>query len=98
MLKTLLVQMLAWVSFTLMTQCAPAGIFTLAGAYQMIVWALGKHKNYRTEFKVRSCTWCTLSGTKSLTISGLSDEKKGSHSIHTLKRNTQKSTLPTNLV
>ena len=46
--------MLAWVSFTLMTQCAPAGIFTLAGAYQMIVWALGKHRNYRTEFKVRA--------------------------------------------
>ena len=43
--------MLAWVSFTLMTQCAPAGIFTLAGAYQMIVWALGKHRNYKKEFK-----------------------------------------------
>ena len=37
-----------------MTKCAPAGIFTLAGAYQMIVWALGKHRNYRTEFKVRA--------------------------------------------
>ena len=28
-----------------------AGLFTLAGAYQMTVWALGKHRNYRKEFK-----------------------------------------------
>ena len=35
-----------------MTKCAPAGIFALAGAYQMTVWALGKHRNYRAEFKV----------------------------------------------
>ena len=35
-----------------MTQCLPAGLFTLAGAYQMTVWALGKHRNYRAEFKV----------------------------------------------
>ena len=42
----------SWVSFTLMTQCLPAGLFTLAGAYQMTVWALGKHRNYRAEFKV----------------------------------------------
>ena len=42
----------SWVSFTLMTQCLPAGLFTLAGAYQMAVWALGKHRNYRNEFKV----------------------------------------------
>ena len=28
-----------------------AGLFTLAGAYQMIVWALGKHRNYRKEFE-----------------------------------------------
>jgi len=41
----------SWVSFTLMTQCLPAGLFTLAGAYQMAVWALGKHRNYRNEFK-----------------------------------------------
>jgi len=44
-------EILAWTSFTLMTQCLPAGIFTLAGAYQMTVWALGKHRNYRNEFK-----------------------------------------------
>jgi len=41
----------SWISFTLMTQCLPAGIFTLAGAYQMTMWALGKHRNYRNEFK-----------------------------------------------
>ena len=41
----------AWLSFTFMTQCPPVGFFTVAGAYQMIVWALGKHKNYKKEFK-----------------------------------------------
>lgn len=28
----------------------PAGVFCLAGMYQMTVWALGKHKNYKKEF------------------------------------------------
>lgn len=41
----------AWVSFTIMTQCLPAGLFAAAGAYQMTMWALGKHTNYRKEFK-----------------------------------------------
>eukprot|EP00090_Calanus_glacialis_P038438 TRINITY_DN6707_c0_g1_i1.p1 TRINITY_DN6707_c0_g1~~TRINITY_DN6707_c0_g1_i1.p1 ORF type:complete len:303 (-),score=84.91 TRINITY_DN6707_c0_g1_i1:318-1226(-) len=41
----------AWLSFTLMTQCLPVGLFTAAGAYQMVMWALGKHRNYRKEFK-----------------------------------------------
>jgi len=41
----------AWICFSIMTQCVPAGLFTLAGAYQMIVWALGKHRNYRKEFE-----------------------------------------------
>jgi len=27
-----------------------AGLFTLAGFYQMAVWALGKHRNYKKEF------------------------------------------------
>ncbi|TRY74905.1 hypothetical protein TCAL_00517 [Tigriopus californicus] len=40
----------AWVSFTIMTQCLPAGLFCLAGAYQMTMWALGKHRNYKKEF------------------------------------------------
>lgn len=41
----------AWVSFSVMTQCLPAYLFAFAGFYQMAVWALGKHKNYRNEFK-----------------------------------------------
>ncbi|XP_077289420.1 trans-2,3-enoyl-CoA reductase Sc2 [Arctopsyche grandis] len=40
----------AWASFTLMTQCIPAGVFALAGLYQMTVWAIGKHRNYKKEF------------------------------------------------
>lgn len=27
-----------------------AGLFALAGMYQMTVWALGKHRNYQKEF------------------------------------------------
>lgn len=27
-----------------------AALFTLAGAYQMTIWALGKHKAYKKEF------------------------------------------------
>ncbi|KAG5320607.1 TECR reductase, partial [Acromyrmex heyeri] len=40
----------SWIGFTVMTSCLPAGLFTLAGAYQMTVWALGKHKAYKKEF------------------------------------------------
>lgn len=43
-------EVMAWASFTIMTQCLPAGLFTLAGFYQMAVWALGKHRNYKREF------------------------------------------------
>jgi len=28
----------------------PAGLFALAGMYQMTVWALGKHRAYKKEF------------------------------------------------
>lgn len=41
----------AWVSFSIMTSCLPALLFAFAGAYQMTVWAMGKHRNYRKEFK-----------------------------------------------
>lgn len=41
----------AWLAFSVMTQCLPAGLFTLAGLYQMTVWALGKHRAYKKEFK-----------------------------------------------
>lgn len=40
----------SWLSFTVMTSCLPAGLFALAGLYQMSVWALGKHRNYKKEF------------------------------------------------
>ncbi|KAJ8923674.1 hypothetical protein NQ315_010254 [Exocentrus adspersus] len=40
----------SWIGFTILTSCVPAAIFTLAGFYQMAVWALGKHRNYRKEF------------------------------------------------
>ncbi|XP_071800066.1 probable very-long-chain enoyl-CoA reductase art-1 [Asterias amurensis] len=40
----------AWISFSIMTQCLPALLFTIAGFYQMSVWALGKHRNYKKEF------------------------------------------------
>ncbi|CAH1158500.1 unnamed protein product [Phyllotreta striolata] len=40
----------SWIGFTILTSCLPAGLFTLAGAYQMIIWALGKHRNYKKEF------------------------------------------------
>ncbi len=33
-----------------MTQALPAALFTAAGAFQMTLWALGKHRNYRKEF------------------------------------------------
>lgn len=40
----------SWIGFTLLTSCLPAALFTFAGFYQMAVWALGKHKNYKKEF------------------------------------------------
>lgn len=40
----------AWVSFSIMTQALPALLFTAAGGGQMILWALGKHRNYLKEF------------------------------------------------
>ncbi|KAJ0182497.1 hypothetical protein K1T71_001866 [Dendrolimus kikuchii] len=40
----------SWLFFTIMTKCAPAGLFAAAGFYQMAVWAIGKHRNYKKEF------------------------------------------------
>lgn len=40
----------AWVSFSIMTQALPALAFTLAGGGQMVIWALGKHRNYKKQF------------------------------------------------
>nr|CAG4650294.1 EOG090X097L [Sida crystallina] len=39
-----------WVAFTIMTQCIPAGLFALAGFYQMAIWAVGKHRAYKKDF------------------------------------------------
>jgi len=39
-----------WIAFTFMTQCIPAGMFAFAGFYQMLVWALGKHRAYKKDF------------------------------------------------
>lgn len=40
----------SWIGFTIMTSSFSAGLFTFAGFYQMAVWALGKHRNYKKEF------------------------------------------------
>lgn len=40
----------SWIFFTILTQCLPAGLFTAAGLFQMTLWALGKHRNYKKEF------------------------------------------------
>lgn len=43
-------EFISWIGFTLMTSCLPAALFAFAGMYQMTVWAIGKHKNYKKEF------------------------------------------------
>uniref|UniRef100_A0A0N4Z084 very-long-chain enoyl-CoA reductase n=1 Tax=Parastrongyloides trichosuri TaxID=131310 RepID=A0A0N4Z084_PARTI len=43
-------EVLAWISFTIMTQSLPSFLFTTAGFIQMTIWALQKHRNYRKEF------------------------------------------------
>jgi very-long-chain enoyl-CoA reductase len=40
----------SWIFFTIMTQCFPVALFTLAGFMQMKIWAAGKHKAYKNEF------------------------------------------------
>jgi very-long-chain enoyl-CoA reductase len=40
----------SWFFFTVMTQCLPAGLFTLIGFAQMKIWANGKHRAYLKEF------------------------------------------------
>lgn len=41
----------AWLSFTVMTQTFTAGLFTVAGFVQMLIWANEKHRRYKKEFK-----------------------------------------------
>lgn len=40
----------AWIAFAVMTQSLVALLFASAGFYQMSVWAVKKHRNYRKEF------------------------------------------------
>ncbi|XP_020957040.1 trans-2,3-enoyl-CoA reductase-like isoform X2 [Sus scrofa] len=40
----------SWISFTVMTQTLPVGIFTLLISIQMSLWAQKKHKNYLKKF------------------------------------------------
>eukprot|EP00762_Andalucia_godoyi_P002569 ANDGO_03314.mRNA.1 Very-long-chain enoyl-CoA reductase len=44
-------EILAWIGFTIATQTVAAALFALVGAAQMTQWAIGKHRNYRKEFK-----------------------------------------------
>ncbi|XP_057308467.1 probable very-long-chain enoyl-CoA reductase art-1 [Hydractinia symbiolongicarpus] len=41
----------SWFWFTVLTQTVMSGVFTFAGCFQMVLWAIKKHKNYRREFK-----------------------------------------------
>lgn len=41
----------AQIGFSILTSCLPAVIFSFAGMYQMTIWALGKHRAYKREFK-----------------------------------------------
>jgi len=41
----------SWICFTILSQTLTAGLFTFAGAFQMTLWAIKKHKGYRKEFK-----------------------------------------------
>ena len=43
-------EILAWIGFSIFTQSLASWFFTIQGAGQMVIWALGKHKNYRREF------------------------------------------------
>ncbi|XP_072476983.1 trans-2,3-enoyl-CoA reductase-like isoform X2 [Notamacropus eugenii] len=40
----------SWISFTVMTQTLPVGIFTLLMSFQMLLWAQKKHKVYLKKF------------------------------------------------
>ncbi len=44
-------EVLAWISFNVMAPSAIGILFTIVGFAQMSVWALGKHRNYRRDFK-----------------------------------------------
>ncbi|XP_056599165.1 trans-2,3-enoyl-CoA reductase-like 2b isoform X1 [Triplophysa dalaica] len=41
----------SWLSFTVMTQCVPVGVFAFLGLVQMTMWARANHKTYIQEFE-----------------------------------------------
>jgi len=41
----------AWLGYSIMTQSVPGLIFMVAGFVQMAIWARGKQRNYKKEFK-----------------------------------------------
>lgn len=43
-------EILAWVGFNLMTRTVAGVLFMCAGGSQMLIWAKGKHRNYKKEF------------------------------------------------
>jgi very-long-chain enoyl-CoA reductase len=43
-------EIFGWVLFTVATQTAAAGLFTLVGAGQMFAWAMAKHSRLRRLF------------------------------------------------
>ncbi|CAF1450969.1 unnamed protein product, partial [Didymodactylos carnosus] len=43
-------EMGSWISFSLMTQTLPGLLFTMAGAYQITMWALEEHRQYKADF------------------------------------------------
>ena len=43
-------EVLSWFAFNLLTQTVMGYLFMFAGLFQMTLWALGKHKNYRRDF------------------------------------------------
>lgn len=43
-------EILSWLGFNLMTKSVAGILFMCAGAFQMLLWAQGKHKRYKKEF------------------------------------------------
>ncbi|KAM8929980.1 very-long-chain enoyl-CoA reductase-like, partial [Pelodytes ibericus] len=41
----------SWISFTVMTQCTPVGVYALISFIQMTIWAKEKHYKYTKDFK-----------------------------------------------
>jgi very-long-chain enoyl-CoA reductase len=44
-------ELVAWLAFSVFTQCATSYFFFLVSFAQIFEWAIKKHKQYRQEFK-----------------------------------------------